>query len=317
MRVVVTGGLGAIGSYVVRCLIDSGAVPVILDAGTDRSRLLVPEGAYELHHADITDRESVAQALGELRGERLIHLAAKVGRNDEEPRAALELNCTGTLNVLDAWTAMGGGRAVVMSSRAVYGSFSGPHGHPDYAPTPEGYRTSPVGMYGATKLTTEYIARSFRQQAGGDVVVTRLAWTFGPGKGAQGIYGIYSGIIEQAVRGEAVRVPRGGDQPNDVLYNGEVARALVALALHSGTLEHSTFNIGSGHATTLEEFADAVRDVVPGAQISIGEGRGFEGFHSQGYGVLDVSRLASIGHYPSTDLRKQITDYVDVYSQLS
>ncbi|MCU1431218.1 MAG: UDP-glucose 4-epimerase, partial [Actinotalea sp.] len=102
----------------------------------------------------------------------------------------------------------------------------------------------------------------------------------------------------------------GGPQPNDVLYNGEIGRALVHLALHPGPLPHRTFNIGSGRATTLDEFADAVRQVVPGAQISVGGGMGFEGFHDHGYGVLDISRLLSTGFPPPSDLVVQVEDYV-------
>ncbi|MCU1431481.1 MAG: UDP-glucose 4-epimerase, partial [Actinotalea sp.] len=205
--VAVTGGLGAIGGEVVRWLVAAGVRPVVLDVHEGRSLVRAPVEAYEVVHADIRDEASLDAALAATGADVVVHLAAKIRQDAADPRAMVDLNVTGALHALESARRAGVARFVLMSSRAAYGSFTGPHGAPSFEPVPEEYRCAPAGLYGATKLLVEHVAASYPAQGGPEVIVTRLAWTFGPGKvGNHGVYGIYSEMVEGALAGRSVSI---------------------------------------------------------------------------------------------------------------
>jgi UDP-glucose 4-epimerase len=308
-RVVVTGGLGAMGRYVVPELEALGAEVVVADLVSATA----PASSMAVQSADVTDLDSITRIVADTRPAAILHLAAKVARNDEEPLQSIRLNCIGTWNVLEAARQHAVPRVVSVSTRGTYGSFEGRHGSPDYEPTPESYRCAPTGLYGASKLAAEYVVKSFRSQHGLDAVSTRQAWTYGPGKvGVHGVYGIYSSVVEGILSGEPIKIARGGDQANDVIYNGDVATALALLVMHPQPLLYDTYNIGTGRGVTLREFAHQAQSQLGAADTAppdIGAGMGFEGFNPLGFGVLDITRISNETGWQPRSLPETLDDY--------
>src|SRR5262245_44168998 len=129
--VLVTGGAGFVGSYVVRDLLRAGARPIVLDTVT------APETLARV--ASDADREGVVVERGEVtdgwalmrvcerRGvEQIVHLASPLTQAiRESPRAGIDAMCGGTANVFEVVRALGLGRVVWASSIAVFGSVAG------------------------------------------------------------------------------------------------------------------------------------------------------------------------------------------------
>ena len=126
----------------------------------------------------------------------------------------------------------------------------------------------------------------------------------------------HSRLVENALAGQPARLPQGGDQPDDMIYHRDIARAIV-LACYAERLEHRVFNVGRGEPATMREFADAVRRVIPGAAIDVGPGLDYYGSGIPYYSVYDISRARrDLSFEPQFDLEAGVRDYVATMQRL-
>lgn len=290
MNVLVTGATGAIGSWVVRELAERGHTPVLFDSRDDWSLLADLQGAVRLVVGDVRDLAALLHAAHDGRVEAVIHLAAVIQAQRDMPLASA-VNVGGTLNVLEAARLAGLGRVVVMSTKSVYGTIVGEHAHPTYRPMSEDQAVRPLDAYGVTKFCAEGLALQYEREHGVDVVALRLASTYGPGKTRHGAYAFLPGLIESAYDGRAFRAEQGLQQGNDVIYNRDVAGAIVA-ALEARRPRRRVYNVGTGRAVMLEEFLTALRRMRPNADLEVGSGLDYQRSGLNNYCVLDVSRAA-------------------------
>jgi UDP-glucose 4-epimerase len=293
MRVLVTGATGAIGSFVVDHLRRRGDVPIAFSRsrpGTD-----VPWAA-----GDVGERKSLIEACRTYEVERIIHLAAVLVHADRERERAVDTNITGTLNVVEAAARCGVERVVNMSSKAVFGEFSGAYGPPGYRPVPEDYPTGPRSLYGATKLAAERIGQDYHDRGLVEFVSVRAGTTVGPNKGERhGATRLVSDLIEAIFRGDPYVVERGGDEPDDLIYNEDLARGLVALCT-AERLNHPIYHLSTGRLTTIRDIAEALVQRVPGARVEVGGGGDPFGLGYAGYGLMSSALAAAdVGFAPA------------------
>ena len=152
-KVLVTGGSGRLGRYVVRELAPHAAV-TILDRAAD------PDAAHPCIRADILDLDAVRQALAGQ--DAVVHLAALDIGTEAPPEDYFRTNTMGTWHVLQAAQESGIARVVVASSIAALGlSEIRPDFPPEYLPVDEDHPMRPVHPYGVSKVAVEEIAKSF------------------------------------------------------------------------------------------------------------------------------------------------------------
>lgn len=310
MQVLVTGGSGAIGRFVVAELADRGHDVTVFDRiepefeGVARG---TPKFDYRL--GDVTDPEAVADAIDG--ADAVVHLAGLLPDACEaDPRRAERVNVGGTLNVLAAASERDGVRVLCASSKAVYGTVTGEHAHPTYEPVSEDASKSPTDVYGATKLACEQYCRAYARNEGLDVAWFRFASTFGPGKGdSHGELSLLSRLVEGAAAGERVEVA-GVDQRSDFLYYPDLAAGVTA-AVESESLSHRAYHLGSGRAAPLRAYVDAARERCPDARIDAEGGLDFFDQLHPRYCRLDISRArADLGYEPQYDPETAVEDYL-------
>lgn len=301
MRVLVTGGGGAIGTFVARALRDRGDDVTAFDLVDCE----IP-GVRSVT-GDVTDEAAVARAVEG--ADAVVHLAALLpDACAADPRRAERVNVGGSLTVFEA-AAEAGVRVVYASSKAAFGVPTGVHGPPTYEPMGEDAPKDPHTVYGATKLAVERLADAYRRD-GADLVGLRFASTYGPGKGAaHGDLAYVPGLIRRAAAGERVEVV-GADQPNDFVYYGDVARG-VAAALEAEDPAHAVYHVGSGETVTLRAFADALRAETDAA-VTVEGGTNFRDADPPTYCRLDVSRArADLGYEPAYPVDRAVADFVE------
>ncbi|PYM63835.1 MAG: NAD(P)-dependent oxidoreductase [Candidatus Rokuibacteriota bacterium] len=319
MGVLITGGMGVLGSMVTEELVSRGERVVLYARHFDRS-LLAPDvlGAVEFVRGDVLDLPNVVHAIRRHRTDRILHMAALlIGECQENPYLGFRVNAGGAVNVYEAARMTDVGRVVYTSSKSVYGAVAPPYGHPTYAPLPEEGPKNPVRVYDVTKLAGEQMGLNYATTFGLDLVILRFASTFGPGKLVRhGPVSWHSRLVENAMAGSPGRLPQGGDQPDDMIYHRDIAHAIV-LACYATGLEHRIFNIGRGEASTMRQFAHAIRRVVPGAVLEVGPGLDYYGSGIPYYSVYDITRARTeLGFQSRFDLEAGVRDYITTMERL-
>ena len=316
MRVLVTGGLGVNGVWVVRELIARGHDVTVVENRDDRSLLPDLADTVQVVACDVADAQRVASVVGAARPEVIVHMAAIVAAS-QDPLAAINVNVMGTAAICEAAASHGVRRVVYTSSRAAYGQLTGEHAHPLYKPVTEEHPRRPTALYDVTKLASEEIGRWYARYRGIEFVALRFATILGPGKTQRyGGFSAYSALIEQPARGESIRLERGGDERDDLVYVVDIAEAVVAAACVPGPLPHDAYNIGTGRTVSLQDLAEAVRAVLPAARIEIGPGLDPMGMGVSYYGALDSSRAeAELGWSPRFTLEEGVRHFLSALDQ--
>ncbi|WP_164102723.1 dTDP-glucose 4,6-dehydratase [Candidatus Laterigemmans baculatus] len=255
MRILVTGGAGFIGSNLVRHLLASGHSVLNLDkltyAGNLRSLSDVADlPGYEFAHVDIVAIESVRQLFGRFRPEAVMHLAAEshVDRSIDGPRAFIETNVVGTMNMLEAsleyWRELESEqrerfRFLHVSTDEVYGSL-GAKGY-----FTETTRYDPHSPYSASKAASDHLARAWHDTYGLPVLVTNCSNNYGPYQFPEKLIPV---VILKCLRGEPIPVYGKGENVRDWLYVEDHCTALAAV-LERGRIGE-TYNIGGNNERT-------------------------------------------------------------------
>ena len=317
-RVVVTGGLGIIGSWVVRELLAQGHEPVSVDEREDLRLVADIVEHFERQTVNVLDLPTAASLTQTAGVDAIAHLAVSEG-GAAEPYSALTVNGQGTVSMLEAARLGDVPRFVFGSSKAVFGSFLGEYGHPTYRPVPADhprllYRAL---SFAAAKLYGEEAAALYAERYGIETVSLRFATVIAPGKQARhGPTGVHSRIIENALVGEGSYVEQGAEEHDDMIYVRDVAQSIVRACLAPGPLARA-YNIGSGQIWSLGEFAAAVRRHVADVEITIGPGLNYL------VGLPDIACRMDIeparrelGYEPAFDLDAMVLDYVDAFRRL-
>ncbi len=306
MTVLVTGGTGWIGSNVVKALVERGQEVVTFDSTRGAERL---HGVPNVHmvRGDILDFPGLFEAIRRHRVTHIVHLAAILkGESQKNPRLLQKVNCEGTLNVLEAARLGGVKRLVFGSSTAVYGLTS-------YEPVDEDHPTSPVDMYGASKVFCEVMLRDYQKLYGLDFVSLRFPHVYGPGreKGTA----VWKDLFEYPARGEHYVLPQGGDHRLNWVYVKDCGTA-AALACLAERPEHRFLNICDGVQHTPREIAHLIStEVVPGATFEIGPGLvpGHPPEHCMG-----ISRAERVlGWKPEFNMYRGCRDYIETIRETS
>jgi UDP-glucose 4-epimerase len=261
-RVLITGGLGFLGSAVARQLSRDGAHVRILDAllpqggGSPRNLRGVATG-MEVIIDDTRSRDAVDRAVRDC--DIVFHFAGHAGVSALTPDWYSEIDsaCLGTLNLLEAVRIHApAARVVFASSLRVYGR-GAREGVAEDAPT------NPQSLFGVHKLTGEKYCSVYHSEHGVRAVVARLAWLFGPRQRLTGAAnGTIANALDSALHGEDIFLPDGGASLIDVLHVSDAAAALIAVAQTASSVEGQVINVGAGSSVALRTYAEAIVSIL-------------------------------------------------------
>lgn len=319
MNVLITGGTGVNGAVMARFLLSEGNRPVLFDNRMDFSLIADIRGKVDLVEGDVLDPEALGKVVSDYRITHIAHLAALMPEPAEaNPRLGVKVGVDGMLNVLELARSEKLSRVVFTSSKSAYGEIVGEYAHPRYLPVAEDYPRHPADLYGVIKVCCEELGKYYRERYQVDFIALRFSSIYGPGKEARhGAYSFYGQLIEKAMRGEEFVLPQGGDQVNDVLYVGDVARAII-LALKAEKTGPWVFNIGTGTGVTPRQFAAVLQQLFPQSKLELGPGPSRLGWSKSSHCVFDISAARQHLHYsPAYDLGKGIRDYIETVRRLS
>ena len=255
-HVMITGGVGLIGSALARRLVALGAELLLVDS-------MVPEaGGNFANIADISERVQVAiadirdtAALRDLLAGQdfLFDLAGQTSHLDSmnAPEHDLAVNCTAQLQLLELC------RAVVPRVTIVHAGTRQIYGRPRYLPVDEEHQLRPADVNGVNKMAGEAYHLLFHDVYGIDTRSLRLTNVYGPGMRIKDSRQNFLGIwLRRALDGAAFEV-WGGEQRRDLLFVDDAVEAFLCAALSRDTAGLA-LNVGGGEPYTLLGLAEAL-----------------------------------------------------------
>ena len=255
-RVMITGGIGLIGSALARRLVGLGAEVLLVDsmvpeAGGSFANIAAICEQVRVNIADIRDREAMRHLLSGQ--DFLFDLAAQTSHMDSmtAPENDLAVNCTAQLQLLELCRAVAPGVTIVHAgTRQIYG-------RPHYLPVDEGHPLRPADVNGVNKMAGEAYHLLFHDVYGLDTRSLRLTNVYGPGMRIKDARQNFLGIwLRRALEGEAFEV-WGGEQRRDLLYVDDAAEAFLTAALNRDTAGQA-LNVGGETPYTLLDLAEAL-----------------------------------------------------------
>jgi UDP-glucose 4-epimerase len=318
MKVLITGGMGVIGSMVSRRFVEEGHRPVLMARHLDRNLIQSIESRVDVELADVLDFPRLLSIIQTHGITHIVHMAALVGAvSNKNPPQSIHVNVMGVLNILEAARFLNVKRVVYTSARGVYGHIDGEYGHPTYKPLDEDRPKNPVRIYESAKLMGEHMGQFYQRTYGLEFAALRFSSSYGPGKTVRhGEVALLSKVIEGAYAGKPVVVEKGGDQKNDIVYNKDAAHG-VYLACVAQRLNHTAYNIGTGVGVTLNDVATEIRRILPRADIHIGPGLHYMGGPTHYYSIYDITRARQdLGFSPQFPIGRAVEDYIETLKQI-
>ena len=253
-RVLITGGLGFIGSNLAHQLVSLGARALIVDSlipayGGNLFNIHGIEDRVRVNVADIRQQTTMNYLV---RGHDVIfNLAGQVSHIDSmrDPYSDLEVNCRAQLSLLEAC------RHNNPEARVVFAGTRQVYGRPDRLPVDETHPVRPTDVNGINKMAGEWYHILYNNVYGIRASSLRLTNTYGPGQllrhNRQGFIGWF---IRQALDGEEITIFGDGEQLRDLTYVGDVVDAFL-LAGSNPAADGQIFNL-SGEVISLRALAD-------------------------------------------------------------
>jgi UDP-glucose 4-epimerase len=268
-KVIVTGGLGFIGSNLARRLVNLGADVLIIDNfapeyGANMANIADIRDRVTVNFSDIRDRHSLKYLIQDR--DYLFNLAGQTSHLDSmtDPFADLEINCTAQLSILEACRHYNPKiRVVFTSTRQLYGK-------PDYLPVDEKHVLRPVDVNGINKMAGEWYHILYSNVYGVRSTALRLTNTYGPGMRIKDARQTFLGIwVRLLLQGQPFEV-WGGEQVRDYTYVDDVVDAIMLAAIEPEAIG-KVFNLGGDGVISLKDTADLMIKLNHGGDYHIRE----------------------------------------------
>lgn len=253
MRILVTGGVGFLGSAVVRLLHDRGDdLHVIVRPSTAKARLKRLPEDVTVHRGDLADLSTVSRAIESSRPDVVIHAAASHGhaQTPEQRISAWRDDVIATATLLESMYQYPPERLIHVCSSLVY--------RPSSAALGEGASLGPETLRGVTKLAAAYAVQQWSLESGVPVVFVRPFSIYGPGRDQTRVI---PALLRALDTGSPFAIT-SRESRRDFVHVGDVARCVV-LATSGTAADGRVLNVGTGVETSIKELV-AIAETVTG-----------------------------------------------------
>lgn len=267
-RIVVTGGLGFIGSNLAHALINLGGRVTLLDSlipeyGGNMANISDLGNSANVNVCDIRDPHAVSYLL--TGADYVFNLAGQTSHVDSmsQPETDLAINAGAQLSLLES------ARLVAPEAKIIFASTRQIYGRPAYLPVDESHPIKPVDVNGINKWAGEAYHILYSEVYGLRSTVLRLTNTYGPRMRIRDARQTFLGIwIRNVIQGSPFSIFGSGQQLRDFNYVDDVVLALL-LAGQNSQADGKIYNLGSNEVVTLQKLAETLRMLDPQAIYDI------------------------------------------------
>ncbi|MBK8988831.1 MAG: GDP-mannose 4,6-dehydratase [Chloroflexi bacterium] len=313
-KVLITGGLGFIGSNLAFRLVELGAEVTLIDSlipeyGGNLYNISGIEDQVRVNISDVRDQFSMHYLV---QGQDfLFNLAGQTSHMDSmsNPLADLEINGRAQLYILEACRKYSPDIQVVFAStRQIYGK-------PDYLPVDENHLLRPVDVNGINKMAGEWYHVLYNNVYGIRACSLRLTNTYGPRMRVKDARQTFLGIwVRLLLEGKPFEV-WGGEQLRDFSYVDDAVNALLLTAV-SDEANGQIYNLGDKEVVSLQELAQLLVDANGGGEFVVREYPADRKRIDIGDYYADYSKInQAVGWEPKVKLREGLSKTLDFYRQ--
>ncbi len=266
-RVLITGGLGFIGSNLACRLVELGAKVLLVDSlipeyGGNLFNIAGIEDKVQVNISDVRDEHSMRYLVQ--KQDYLFNLAGQTSHMDsmQDPYTDLEINCRAQLSILETCRKYNPDIKIVFAStRQIYGK-------PDYLPVDEKHLLRPVDVNGINKMAGEWYHILYNNVYGLRACALRLTNTYGPRMRIKDARQTFLGVWIRLLVEKSPFEVWGGEQLRDFTFVDDAVDALLLAASYEKA-NGQIFNLGGEQVFTLKEVADLMLEVAGAGEYSI------------------------------------------------
>ena len=314
-RVLVTGGLGFIGSNLAAQLVALGARVTIVDNMMPRlggNLFNVKEIADQVHinFSDVRDSHSMDFLVKEK--DFIFHLAGQVNHVDSirNPIQDLDINCRGTLVVLESC------RKFNKEVKIIFSGTRGEYGASAALPVAENHPSNPKGIYAVTNLAAEKMVLVYHDVHKIRGTCLRITNTYGPRhQMAHDEYGVLNWFIRKAMDDEVVPVFGDGRILRDFLYVQDLVDCFLQVAICTQAYGE-VFNVGSGIPISFIDLAKKIVQIAGAGKVAFTEFTQERKEVEPGDYYTDISKIMNlVGWRPKTDIEEGLRRTIEFYKR--
>lgn len=277
MNILVTGGAGFIGRWVIKSLLEDNHQVIALDNLSNGSlnniKEFIDNSNFKFIEGDIKSEEKLDEIFSKEKFDIIYHLAASIIVQDsiDNPRETFYNDTVGTFNILEkakeqmfGKNAKMNGDQWILSSKeethdckVVFMSTCMVYDKSDKDGIDENHPTKPVSPYGGSKIAAENMVLSYYHAYKLPTVVIRPFNTYGPFQKSNGEGGVVSIFVSKALEGNELNIYGTGEQTRDLLYVKDCARFVIMSGLND-KVNGEIVNAGTGRDVTINELAKII-----------------------------------------------------------
>ncbi len=242
-NILITGGTGFIGSYLVNSLKKKANLSVLT-----RGREIQDVKNIKV---SLENRKGVIKAARDI--DIIFHMGGEVltPRKRDLPEKNFEVNTIGTLNILEAGRINDIQQIIFSSTMSVFGN-------PKYLPVDEKHEKNPNTFYGLSKLSAEECCRLYTQLYDMKITILRYSSVYGLGQNPEWVIPLF---IKNALTKKTIAIFGSGENSGDFTHVKDIIRANI-LSMMNKKAYGADFNIGSGKETSINELAEIIKESV-------------------------------------------------------
>ena len=300
MKILITGGMGFIGSNLIDLLLqEKHNIIVLTKSYSKKKNISHIQDKIKVEKVDITNHRKLSNIIEQYKPEMIIHLAGETSHSKsfENPLKDIDSNAKSTLFLLEKI------REMQLKCRFILGSTFIVIGKPKKLPVNENSPCNPTTIYGANRLAGEQYCKIYHEVYGIDTISFRITNSFGPREQIVAKKNAINFLIHQAYRGEKITIFNEGKFFRDLIYISDVVSAIKIIMKKgkSGNL----YWISSNKKTWFYKLGNMLEKLT-NAKIKFVETPRYTKKVDVGNFVVDNSKLRSLGWKPKISIEEGI-----------
>jgi len=310
MKILITGGMGFVGSHLCEELLkENHKLVIITKNNTKKNNILHILKKLKIEEVDVTDFSKLGKCIDKHRPQIIIHLAGETSHSKsfEEPLYNVESNAKSTLFILEKI------RKMNLKCKFILGSTFIVIGRPKRLPVNEQTPCNPTTIYGVNRLASEFYCKIYHQVYGLDTLIFRITNSFGPREQTVPYKNAVNYLIHQAFNGEDITIFNKGLFFRDLIYISDVISGIITIMKKgkSGNL----YWISSYKKTWFHQLGKWLEEMT-NTKVMYVSTPSYTKKVDVGNFVVDNFKLKSLGWKPKTPIKDGIKKTLEFFESL-